>query len=228
MKIREKLRQTYCYNFLVNFLWSIAIVGSVCNLIILSVCSYRYFKDYLEWPVEIWIDDRFNNEEEQDIRWVFGEWERSTKRDLFTYKGRHIDHKLSTNDRFDRKNVIYKIEASTKFSRLKEAICPNRILLGIGQERNDTLIFHYNFLKAFPSNNNTLKTRRYFFKKIVMHELGHFLGLDHVDREDLLMHKYILGNPEEPLEITEDDLEPFFKIHDKRFKLITPKLTKGR
>lgn len=212
--------------FVDKIFWPFMVVIAVIILVEFFILG-KFIANKFICSDEIWIDSKFNDEEVEDILWAFEEWDSATELTSFVYKGRHNDPEFFETDRIDGKSVIYKVEAPTKITKLYEDFYRKRhktTLLGLGQRKNDTVILAYNLYKNYPVGS---EIGRYYFKRLVLHELGHFLGLPDKDDPNLIMCKYIGGDPREALFVTEGDVAMFNGFR-KRNVLVVPRLTKGR
>lgn len=199
----------------------------VCLSLIFVGCAGRYSRNIrigLErFPQDIWIDERFSkNNEEAVVLDSMNEWERATGENLFEYKGRAVDRRFTMGDLYDNEHIIYKVESRTRtVSRIERNIRrrtnnPRKVLLGYGRKNGDVVIVWYRFIKSswLLSHRRSDKIH-YYLKELMMHELGHFLGLGHSDNPESVMQRGCAREVHypEPLRIPSVDVDSFREIH---------------
>lgn len=134
-------------------------------------------------PKEIWIDDRFSQDEEAVLLFDMKLWEEQTELDLFTYRGRIKVFSFRKEDLADEAHVIYKIEDKSAMGEDERRVydgTDNLELDGGGHPSGwatpeDILI--YAFRLKFHFDDFYLIG----LHATAEHELGHFLGLGHIE-----------------------------------------------
>jgi len=188
-------------------------------LVILSGCTQNL-------PVVIWIDDNFSEEEEYFILSAIQEWEDATEKNIFHYRGRHIDNEFNIEDLGDERHVIYKIIEPTEGSRffvdmrIAETGDETHDLFGWGMH-SDVLIYWYNLLDVYIEGvkEDRLDEAHEFLmwklEDLVLHELGHFLGISHNDNVESIMCKNRQReNYPDPSLVSSYDVESFCRIYN--------------
>lgn len=131
------------------------------------------------------LDDQFSDLEKKRIMLAFREWEFATNNIVsFYYVGDFPHYKIEEFDSHHSGNYDYRTLTKLYVSKYTEHDMniyyapqdePERVLGGV--------LFSGMFLISDKLTTDTM------FKGVAMHEVGHFLGLDHVNQKEMIMHK---------------------------------------
>lgn len=133
---------------------------------------------WLQFPVDIYVEDRIvNSPAEADVLAALAFWEAKTSRKLFNYRGavsspvsggRNLVNPMAApvNQAFFQSPWPYENNMLALNMRVEQNGAIQRSLITI----NDNYLFCYGECTNDPAVG---------FRKVLTHELGHFLGFDH-------------------------------------------------
>lgn len=165
----------------------------------------------LEYPIDLYLDGKFDEDETVMIVWAVGAWNhaitaRTGMRDpAFRIVGTFSDE-YDIEDSEDDYHVIYKVtEPTPAILRMVEQTPGETV--GGHATMSDIIVLRYNFPKWSDRNWPHL------LRVIVLHEFGHMLGITHFE------HRYGIMNAEvdhemiaEPY-ITDADMDAYCHVH---------------
>ena len=188
------------------------IIFFVVAIIFLSGCLSQNLDD---GPVEIWLDSRWDSEEQTAIIYGMERWEAETGINFFDFVGVYEDEdgEFSVEgDLYDKHHVVYKLLTPSEDSVWLEENYSSSVpgerggLWGYGLH-TDILLFWYEFSQEdFYSNREIYLV---FLSNLATHESGHFLGMAHnvVDCGASMMAPHDCEQDGNYREITDDDVE---------------------
>jgi hypothetical protein len=149
-------------------------------------------------PRDFYIDDRFDKMEEAAILEMVTELNRTGQelvgRDLVSYQGRYRDDDgFTLDDPGDDVSVVYKLLGPDENTRyLDEAEAGGKeSIIGYSLHR-DTLIHGFRLPRTtFPDGSFSIDPGH--LKQVFLHEMGHFVGMSHIDDPKAVMYPYANG-----------------------------------
>ncbi|MEA3272144.1 MAG: matrixin family metalloprotease [Patescibacteria group bacterium] len=175
-------------------------------------------------PANILIGSNFEQDEADAILSAFDKWEQATGREIIIYRGRYIDADYDFWNMIDNYHVVYKAESPTPateffndWARMKDE--RDSDIAGFGM-LSDIIIYWYTWGEDFDIDTETEHydvIRAYFLwrlEDLVMHEIGHFLGLGHNDDPDSIMNIHHERHWPEPNYISDRDVDDFCHLYD--------------
>lgn len=186
-----------------------------------SACQGEYSRNVV-------IDSSFTQDEEETITRAMETWNQVSREylgyDLILYAGRRHDVNgfNPLEDMGDGYNMIYRFAEPDEYYNLLIAERPQNqegaFLLGYGRQ-HDILIFTFNILKEVKSylSDSDDESSEYLreHQVVVLHELGHWLGLQHIGEIDgycPIMYSLIYKSTQ-PI-LTEKDIQAFCLVYD--------------
>ena len=177
----------------------------VCTLLITSGCVV------IEYPINLYIDEKFDVNEILTIIWALDEWnlaitartgmESSAFRVVGTFNAEY-----DIGDATDPYRAIYKATEPTPAMRRMGENVPGGNLGGHAT-LSDMILLRYNY----PDWTDAYW--RYMLRAIVLHEFGHMLGITHFN------HRYGIMNAAPDMEmyenphITDADMDAYCHVH---------------
>lgn len=189
------------------------------TFIFLSGCLSQNLDD---GPVEIWLDARWDSEEQTAIIYGMERWEEETGINFFDFPGVYEDEdgEFSVEgDLYDGRHVVYKLMSPSEDSIWLEenyysSVSGRRTgLRGYGLH-TDIILFWYSI-----SQEEALSVRDIYLvslSNLVTHESGHFLGMGHnvVDCAESMMAPVSCRHNGNYREITENDVDQLCVFYD--------------
>lgn len=179
-------------------------------VMILALCATRGCVS-LEYPIDLYLDKKFDEDETEMIVWAVDEWNRAItartgmRGPAFRIVGTRSDE-YDIEDAMDGHYVIYKVtEPTPAILRMTEGFPGETI--GGHATMSDMIVLRYNF----PEWSD--RSWVYLLRVIVLHEFGHTLGIMH------FQHRYGIMNAEVEEEmlldprITDADMDAYCHVH---------------
>ena len=135
-----------------------------------------------EARVEYYLNKEANDLTETVVRETFERWGEATRFD-FVYKGRH-----RAGLRKDGKNTVsFLVKWPSEIPIGKAAYCKN------WYDRKGNIVESDIIFNMMATRFTTLRTNTpgsYYIEGILAHEIGHLIGIDHIEEEDCLMKSF--------------------------------------
>jgi hypothetical protein len=171
-------------------------------------------------PIEIYLDENWDEREETAILAAMNEWNNATGVDVFTYMGR-LDTVFTEDDDNDGRIIIYKALNSSKFIREieKEIMQDYEVEAAAFTHHYEDVVvlwYYFNYDWELIVEEGLVESENYYYwrlNEIALHELGHVLRFDH-NNEDSIMNINLASNWPEPAEVTEYDVDLFCREYE--------------